>query len=426
MLTEISPGHWSARVYVRDTSGTRREVTRVSPLKLSAQGRAVPDRTGQRALDAVLRAAVDIRADLDEALSDSITVLELWDHYRDHLISLGRVQSTLDKYEDVAKMMKPAFGGRRLFEVSTSVVEAFLTSIGHARGPALMRTGRTVLSGMFGFAVRRTPLQTNPVREAKLARNIAPKGRTGGAGGLSIDQLRFILDTVRTSQLPCPRKLSKAERQRGTPVKSYTPPTVAEFCEGADLVDIITVYAATGVRRSQMLGMLWSDIDLEAQTLCLTGKVVRVPGKGLVRDTREEDPKNRTGTTALPEFAVEVLRLRKDALSARRLVSPPRPGTAELDLVFPSAVWTLRDPQNVGHAWQRVREALGIADNITAHSFRHAMATLLDDAGLSARITADVLRQADVSTAQKYYLERGRPHKVAADVVDNALTGQPD
>ncbi|MFD8101021.1 hypothetical protein ACFV24_15895 [Nocardia fluminea] len=117
-----------------------------------------------------------------------------------------------------------------------------------------MRTGRIVLSGMFGFAVRRTPMQTNPVRETKLARNIAPKGRTAGAGGLTIDQLRFILSAVRTSQLPCPRKLSKAERQRGTPVKAYTPPTVAEYCEGADLVDIITVYAATGLRRSQMLG----------------------------------------------------------------------------------------------------------------------------------------------------------------------------
>ncbi|MBW0275277.1 integrase [Nocardia sp. MH4] len=426
MLTEISPGRWSARVYVRDTSGRRREVTRVSPLKLSAQGRAVPDRTGQRALEAVLRAAVDIRAELDEALSDSMTVRELWEHYREHLISLGRTEGTLLRYKEVADMFDTAFGGRRLFEVSTSVVEAFLTKVGHAKGPSTMRMGRIVLSGMFGFAVRRTPMQTNPVRETKLARNIAPKGRTGGAGGLTIDQLRFILSAVRTSQVPCPRKLSKAERQRGTPVKAYTPPTVAEYCEGADLVDIITVYAATGLRRSQMLGMLWSDIDLEAQTLCLTGKVVRVPGKGLVRDTREEDPKNRPGTTALPEFAVEVLRLRKAALAERRLTSPPRPGTDDLDLVFPSAVWTLRDPQNVGHAWQRVREALGIAEDITAHSFRHAMATILDDAGLSARITADVLRQADVSTAQKYYLERGRPHKVAADIVDNALTGQPD
>ncbi|MGW5918448.1 hypothetical protein ACWFPY_05605 [Nocardia fluminea] len=122
-------------MYVRDTSGKRREVTRVSPLELSAQGRAVPDRTGQRALEAVLRAAVDIRAELDEALSDSMAVRELWEHYRELLISLGRTEGTLDRYADVAKMFDTAFGGRRLFEVSTSVVEAFLTKACHAKGP---------------------------------------------------------------------------------------------------------------------------------------------------------------------------------------------------------------------------------------------------------------------------------------------------
>lgn len=51
----------------------------------------------------------------------------------------------------------------------------------------------------------------------------------------------------------------------------------------------------------------------------------------------------------------------------------------------------MRDPQNVGHVWQRVREALGLAEDITPHSFRHDVATILDDAGLSACVTADVL-----------------------------------
>ncbi|MEU3010188.1 hypothetical protein [Nocardia asteroides] len=57
MPTEISPGHWKARVYIRVTSGWRRDVTRFSPIKLNAQGSAVPDHTDQRALDAVLAAA---------------------------------------------------------------------------------------------------------------------------------------------------------------------------------------------------------------------------------------------------------------------------------------------------------------------------------------------------------------------------------
>ncbi|MGS2804640.1 hypothetical protein [Nocardia sp. MW-W600-9] len=99
---------------MRDSSGRRRDVTRFSPIKLNTQGRALPDRTGQRALDAVLSAAADIRVDLDDTLSDSITVLELWKHYRDHLISLNRVSSTISRYDEAAKTFDTAFGGRRL------------------------------------------------------------------------------------------------------------------------------------------------------------------------------------------------------------------------------------------------------------------------------------------------------------------------
>lgn len=61
-----------------------------------------------------------------------------------------------------------------------------------------------------------------------MPKNIEAKGRTGGAGDLTGDELRFILCAVRTSPLPCPRMLAKAERERGTPVKAYTPPTVAQ------------------------------------------------------------------------------------------------------------------------------------------------------------------------------------------------------
>ncbi|NKX91267.1 MULTISPECIES: tyrosine-type recombinase/integrase [Nocardia] len=425
MLTEIAPGHWKARIYIRDTSGRRREVVRFSPIKLSAQGRPLPDRSGQRALDAVMAAAVAIRVDLDDELSDSITVKQLWDHYRDHLVSLGRAEGTLSRYDEAAKTFDSAFGGRRLFEVNTATVEAFLKDVGHARGPSNMRTARNVLSGMFRFACARTALAVNPVREARMAENVEAKGRTGGAGDLTVDELRFILSSVRTSQIPCPRKLSKAERERGTPVKAYTPPTVAAYCEGADLADVITLYAATGLRRSQMLGLVWSDIDLDEATLHPVGKVVRVAGKGLVRVTDDDDPKNHTGIMALPEFAVAMLKQRKDAMAARRKSSPPKPGVEDLDLVFASAVWTLRDPQNVGHAWQRVREALGFAEDITPHSFRHAVATILDDAGLSARVTADVLGHVDVAMTQRYYMARGRPHRTAANVLDRAIGSTP-
>ncbi|MBF6149289.1 hypothetical protein [Nocardia nova] len=130
-----------------------------------------------------------------------------------------------------------------------------------------MRTGRNVLSGMFRYAVRKHALSVNPVRESQWTKNIEVKGRTGGARGITIEELRFMLSTVRTSRLPCPRRLSRAARDRGTPVKSYTAPTVADYCESTDSADWVTLLAATGLRRSQTLGLLWSDIDLDDCTL---------------------------------------------------------------------------------------------------------------------------------------------------------------
>ncbi|MBF6445731.1 tyrosine-type recombinase/integrase [Nocardia farcinica] len=424
MLTELTPGRWKARVLVRDASGRRREVTRVSPLALDSRGRPVPDRTGSRAAYAVLSAALRIRVDHDNELSESMTVRQLWTAYRAYLVEQGRAENTLARYDVVAELFDKAFGLRRLLEVTTSAVEAFIAEVGKSKGPSSMKTARNVLSGMFKYAVRKGPLLVNPVREAEMAQNVEAKGRTGGARDITVEELRFILSAVRTSQVPCPRKLSRAERNRKTPVKSYTPPTVAEYCDSADLADLITLLAATGLRRSQILGLLWSDIDLNARTLRCTGKVVRVKGTGLVRIAKDDDPKNRRGTIALPDFAVAMLKQRQAALEDRRSESPPDPEIQTLDLVFPSAVWTLRDPQNVGHEWQRVRDALAIPDDVTAHSFRHAVATILDDAGLSARITADVLGHADPAMTQRHYMARGRTHRAAADALDRAIDGE--
>ncbi|MEV6554224.1 site-specific integrase [Nocardia sp. NPDC051756] len=190
MLTELAPGRWKARVLVRDSSGERRDLVRVSPTKLDARGRNIPDRNGTRAVDAVLAAVRSIRVDAGGDLSDSTTVRQLWDKYRTYLIEQGRSQTTIDQYDVAAELFNTAFGGRRLLEVTTSSVEAFLKEIGHAKGPSSMRTGRNVLSGMFRYAVRRDALSVNPVRESELAQNIEAKGRTGGSRDITVDELR--------------------------------------------------------------------------------------------------------------------------------------------------------------------------------------------------------------------------------------------
>jgi integrase len=60
-------------------------------------------------------------------------------------------------------------------------------------------------------------------------------------------------------------------------------------------------------------------------------------------------------------------------------------------VIFASSSGTLRDPENFSAAWRAVRDELGMPD-VTSHSFRKTVATLIDDAGLSARIGAWAIR----------------------------------
>ena len=60
--------------------------------------------------------------------------------------------------------------------------------------------------------------------------------------------------------------------------------------------------------------------------------------------------------------------------------------------------------------------------DVTSHSLRKTVATLIDDAGLSARIGADHLGHAKVSMTQDRCISRGRVHTQVADLLDRAMT----
>ncbi len=112
----------------------------------------------------------------------------------------------------------------------------------------------------------------NPVRDVQ---TIKSKGQPKGAEALTADQLRELLGKLRASAT----------------------------CHKRDLVDPITLLIATGLRRSELLALRWSDFDQTAGTIAVAGKVVREAGKGLVRVDETKTAAGRR-TIPLPAFAV--------------------------------------------------------------------------------------------------------------------------
>ena len=167
----------------------------------------------------------------------------------------------------------------------------------------------------------------------------------------------------------------------------------SEACQRHDLVDPITLFIATGLRISELLGLEWTNFDAPAAELTITGKVIRAAGKGLMRMDETKTAAGRR-TLPLPSFAVTVL-------TARRGV----PYLGQQTMVFASTARTWRDPDNFRARWIEVRGDLGVPA-LTTHSFRKSVATLIDDDGLSARIGADHLGHRRISMTQDKYMAR--------------------
>jgi len=89
----------------------------------------------------------------------------------------------------------------------------------------------------------------------------------------------------------------------------------------------------------------------------------------------------------------------------------------EQAMIFPSTAGTWRDPDSFNRQWRKVRDHLGVSE-VTSHSFRKTVATLIDEEGLSARVGADQLGHAKVSMTQDHYMRRGKVHAEVADLLD--------
>ena len=268
-------------------------------------------------------------------------------------------------------------GGVRVGEASTARLDAALRSMRAAHGATMAKQSKTILRGALQLAVMANVLSANPVRDVQ---PLQSKNQPKGAVAISGRQLPELLAKLRASDvLPGPR--------------SRRP-------------DHLLI--ATGLRRSELLGLRWADFDTEAGFVTVSGKLVRVAGEGLewIAVT-----KSAAGlrTLPLPRFAVEML-------AARREV----PYLGGQPMVFPSTAGTWRDPNNFGKQWRAAREDLGVPE-VTTHSFRKTVATLIDDEGLSARVGADQLGHSHVSMTQDVYMSRGRIHPQVADLLDRAV-----
>lgn len=364
---DLGGGVWLARCRFRDTDGVTRIVERRGP---------AGDNYGNLAEDLLLEAIAGRRATEGETSLET-KIADLVDRHIELLAEDGRAIRTIDTYTYCAKQLGKIIAGVRVGESTPARIDAAIRSMRRAHGDVMAVQSKTLLKGAMHLAVMANVIGTNPVRDVSPIRS---KQGPKGAPGLDATQLRGILAAVAAS----------------------------DYCRTYDLVDPITLFIATGLRRSELLGLRWSDLDLEAGTLTVAAKLIRAAGKGLMLVGETKTAAGRR-TIPLPGFALTMLAQRRT-----------KPFIGEQTMIFASSTGTLRDPENFGARWARARHDVGAPD-VTSHSFRKALATLIDEGGMSARVGADQLGHSRVSETMDTYMARGRTHTAVAELLERTL-----
>jgi integrase len=354
-------------VLYRDFDGVTRQVQKHAKTKGGAE----------QALATALRDRA--RVDAANAVTPDTRVSVLAEKWYAELE--GKSPSTLQAYRDrLDRQIIPALGSVKVRELTVGLVDRHLAAVKTKNGPSMAKMTKSVLSGICGLATRHDALESNPCR-----------------------------DVARISTKPKrePRSLSVEEIKK---IRAW----FAEDTKAKDrgLPDLVAFMAGTGLRIGEACGVTWDALDLDAGTVAVRGTVLRLKGHGLIL---KPEPKSAAGERILelPSWCVLMLRDRESINT-----SDPRTRSSKMTPVFGAPIsgnW--RDPSNTRRGLREAFAEMGMP-GITSHVFRRTVATLMDDAGLSARKAADQLGHAKPSLTQDIYYGRKKRATGAAEVLE--------
>jgi integrase len=174
--------------------------------------------------------------------------------------------------------------------------------------------------------------------------------------------------------------------------------------------------AATGMRRGELLGLRWRDVDLDAGRVAVTRQWTRQgAGKGSVGFG---PPKSARSLRSVDLDAGTVAVLR-EMRAARRVL----PLVATEALVFAREGGLPYEPSVLGRRFvQRVCDAGGLP-LIGLHGLRHTHATLLLARGVDAKTVSERLGHASVETTLRLYAHVTPTMRAGAAAVFGALRG---
>ena len=330
-----------------------------------------------------LKKAIEENVGIDYGRSKTYTAgnwLEVW--YENYAKIKMRPSSYLNYRGYIENHIKPQLGKIPLNDLTTLHLQQFYKK--------LLAEGR----------VERIESQKQPKGlSAKTVRNIHQI--ISSALKLAIEQRLIARNPAEGCALP------KAERKemQTLPVEQLT--SFLREAKDSGVYELYYLDLATGLRRGELLGLKWTDIDLDRGVLKIQRAISRQNGKVVEAPLKT---KNAYRTLPLSADAIDVLKAQKNKV-----------GSSEW--VFPSPTGGPMSPDSVLHMLQRVLKRAGLP-RIRFHDLRHTFATLALQNGVDIKTVSGMLGHFSAGfTLDTYAHVTTSAKRESAKTMGNILSG---
>lgn len=190
----------------------------------------------------------------------------------------------------------------------------------------------------------------------------------------------------------------RVEKHRITPLDEAQARRLLAAASGHRLEAMYRVALSLGLRKGEVLGLHWSDIDWRVRKLSITTTVQRIAGQKTLTT-----PKTATSarTLLLPDVLIKVLRQHQERQALEREALGEE--WQEYDLVFPSERGTPLEPRNIVRSFKRLLKRAGLPETTRFHDLRHSCATLLIAQGVHLSVIKEILGHSQISVTADIY-----------------------
>lgn len=248
--------------------------------------------------------------------------------------------------------------------------------------------------------------------------------RKAGLSARSVNQIRTVLSQVLTqaqawgATTTNPAMLTRPLRVQRREPTVWGLDTAREFMAATEhdrLAALWVLVIHTGMRRGELLGLRWSDVDLDASTLTVRRTVVRVRGQGLI-SLPPKTPAGRRTLTLMPAV-VDSLRGWRTRQRVERIAAGPK--WQDSGHVFTGRQGGAISPSHLTRRFRQLVNKAGLPP-VRLHDTRHAAASYLAARGAPVTDIAAMLGHASAAftlTTYAHAFAEGR-ERVAAMLAD--------